>query len=338
MKYKILSINNSNVNNIGDYIQGLASSCFLPQNDGFINREKLKDYEGEECKMIMNGWYMHHPEQWPPSEKIHPLFVAFHINSSVANRMLSEEGIAYLKKHQPIGCRDQYTTDLLRDKGIDAYFSGCMTLTLGNTYHSDNKDDKTYFVDPVIPKPNGVFVLINVLILTLNYSVIKELSSRLYEGDTSFKKLIRTAGFFRLYSKIFTKDFLLDSEYINQESSKYTSGFNSDEERLKEAERLVRMYAKAKLVVTKRIHCALPCLGLGTPVIFTAKDKESEISACRFGGLIDLFNVVYCSNKGLDTSFVINEKINKSTIVENKDLWKPLSEELTNRCKEFVKQ
>ena len=67
MKYKLLGISTEEQVNIGDYIQALASSQFLPRIDGFIQREQLKDYDEEECKIIMNGWYIHHPEQWPHS-------------------------------------------------------------------------------------------------------------------------------------------------------------------------------------------------------------------------------------------------------------------------------
>ncbi|MHB9292886.1 hypothetical protein Holit_01999 [Hollandina sp. SP2] len=45
--------------------------------------------------------------------------------------MLSPAGIKYLKKHEPIGCRDYGTVKLLGKYGINAYFSGCLTLTLG---------------------------------------------------------------------------------------------------------------------------------------------------------------------------------------------------------------
>ena len=44
--------------------------------------------------------------------------------------MLSPEGIAYLQKHAPIGCRDHYTLQLLQKHQIPAYFSGCLTLSL----------------------------------------------------------------------------------------------------------------------------------------------------------------------------------------------------------------
>lgn len=48
MKYKLLAVSkfpNISGVNIGDYVQALASSQFLPHIDGFIDRdEDLKDY------------------------------------------------------------------------------------------------------------------------------------------------------------------------------------------------------------------------------------------------------------------------------------------------------
>jgi hypothetical protein len=38
--------------------------------------------------------------------------------------------------------------------------------------------------------------------------------------------------------------------------------------RREKAERLLSTYAGARCVVTSRLHCALPCLALGTPVLF----------------------------------------------------------------------
>ncbi|WP_264821067.1 polysaccharide pyruvyl transferase family protein [Acinetobacter schindleri] len=31
---------------------------------------------------------------------------------------------------------------------------------------------------------------------------------------------------------------------------------------------MLEKYSTAKLVITSRIHCALPCLAMGTPVIY----------------------------------------------------------------------
>lgn len=47
--------------NVGDYIQSIACCSFLSPTV-FINREKLDVYSGNPTKMIMNGWYMIHPE------------------------------------------------------------------------------------------------------------------------------------------------------------------------------------------------------------------------------------------------------------------------------------
>jgi exopolysaccharide biosynthesis predicted pyruvyltransferase EpsI len=40
--------------------------------------------------------------------------------------------------------------------------------------------------------------------------------------------------------------------------------------RLRKAIQLLRTYATAKSVITTRLHCALPCLAIGTPVLFIA--------------------------------------------------------------------
>ncbi len=62
MKYKLLAVSTESYLNIGDYIQALASSQFLPSTDGFIQREELNKYDGADAKVIMNGWYMHRPK------------------------------------------------------------------------------------------------------------------------------------------------------------------------------------------------------------------------------------------------------------------------------------
>lgn len=331
MNYKLLSIENKSVINIGDYVQALAASQFLPQVDGFVNREELYDYDGEECKVIMNGWYMHDPTKWPPSKKIIPLFVAFHLNTTAANQMLEKDGINYLKGHEPIGCRDLNTVELLRQKDIDAYFSGCLTLTLGRTYKNANKTDNVYFVDPVIPQ--GSFVK-DIAFMACNLRLVSKLSRKLLPGYAKYKQMIIAARFMRFYSKVFSKETIADAIYLSQQNAYYATLNN--EERLNEAERLVKLYAEALFVVTSRIHCALPCLGLETPVYFIQRENDDVISSCRFGGLIDLFNKVVISPTDLKCAFIHSGKISKYNIVMNSDKWKPLASALIQKCKEFT--
>jgi lipopolysaccharide biosynthesis glycosyltransferase/phage regulator Rha-like protein len=85
--------------------------------------------------LIAFGWYMH-PEfknlyNFPFPENIRPIFISFHINDRA---MLNEAAVQYLAKHAPIGCRDWSTVYTLREFGIPAFFSGCITTTLGKLF------------------------------------------------------------------------------------------------------------------------------------------------------------------------------------------------------------
>jgi hypothetical protein len=113
--------------NLGDHIQSIAAEQFLPRVDTYLDRDFLSMYSDVEAAIILNGWFMENPFMFPPPESLKPLLTSFHVADK---RLLSPAGIAYLKKHGPIGCRDFYTEELLKQHGIDAYFSGCLTLTL----------------------------------------------------------------------------------------------------------------------------------------------------------------------------------------------------------------
>ena len=51
---------------------------------------------------------------------------------------------------------------------------------------------------------------------------------------------------------------------------------------------LLDKYARAKLVITSRLHCALPCLSYGTPVLFSYYNMDDV----RFAGLLDSVSVL----------------------------------------------
>ena len=79
----------------------------------------------------------------------------------------------------------------------------------------------------------------------------------------------------------------------------YVSSNQSNEVLYAVAKSYLRKYATAKLVVTSRIHCALPCLALGTPVLFLMEgltDEEQHMS--RFRGVLDHINILTNQNKG----------------------------------------
>ena len=102
---------------------------------------------------------------------------------------------------------------------------------------------------------------------------------------------------------------------------------------------LIKRYAKAEMVVTSRIHCALPCLGLDTPVLFVDDKASPDYHRCRFDGLIELFNVVEYSEGMLDASKLScdnKRKISQNNMPKNKDLWRPIANNIITLCKTWM--
>jgi lipopolysaccharide biosynthesis glycosyltransferase len=97
-----------------------------------VNREfSSGDAVPPETWTIAFGWHMHPLYRrvcdFPYHPNLRPIFVAFHVNYAA---MLDDAGIAYLRKYGPIGCRDWTTVDLLLSRGVDAFFTGCLTPTI----------------------------------------------------------------------------------------------------------------------------------------------------------------------------------------------------------------
>lgn len=331
----IVNPNQYGLMNIGDYIQAQAASQYFDHIDEYIDRDyELSTYKGDPIRLIMNGWYMDHPENFPPSNKIVPLLVSIHINNYALPKILRDECIDYFKKHQPIGCRDMHTVDLLKKNGIDAYFSGCLTLTLGRKYKFKGKRKGIYMVEPFFSTYNlsrrPMLVLKALRTLLTHYKAIKIISQK--KKDLSFRSLLHNAIFFHEYSKFFDEKILIEAEYINQYNKDIAR--MSYQERLDYANKLINKYAQAELVITSRIHCGLPCLGLETPVIYTFNAQAETISTNRFGGLMDLFNTITWSKNHLISDY---PKITIHNIPQNKSSWRPIAEKLIKICEEFTK-
>jgi hypothetical protein len=148
-KFALLSYSTSN---LGDEIQSIAAQQFLPHTDLLIDRDTWTTNDGSSrgaFKIILNGWFSNKPENWPPPAFLSPCLVSMHMTrerpkpalSSPASEVLVEgESLEYLKRHQPVGCRDSWTLDLLGKHGVECYFSGCITLTLGAPDQGSRRD------------------------------------------------------------------------------------------------------------------------------------------------------------------------------------------------------
>lgn len=344
--------------NIGDYIQSLAQEQFWDHIDCFVDREHTNTVHsiqpGEKVNLIMNSWWMWSPENFPPSDDINPLFISFHISPSIEQRMMVKRSIEYLRKYQPIGARDKGTSAILDKYGIQNYFSGCLTLTLGLKYFSAEKTDHVYFVDPEYKlfAPRAYTQMIKALWSSFRYKrIIDKLESKfIFTKKTAFSRIsirlnkrICATLFYTQYCRFFDDEVLLNAEYITHLVN-VKNDYPTNEACLDYARELVRKYARARMIITSKIHAALPCLGLKTPVVFVNSQRiDSGTISGRLDGLLDFFNYqLNVTNKGLDAvtadmkKLVKNGPITNSTFLANSEAYLPYRDHLIETTRAFV--
>jgi len=127
MKFAVLS--HAVSDNIGNEIQSVAAEMLLPRVDMRIPITEMSTYRGEQALLVMNSFFSERAAL-PPSPNITPLYIAFYMGSAAQRKYATAECIEHFKRHQPIGCRDKVSVRFFHDLGIEAYYSGCLTLTM----------------------------------------------------------------------------------------------------------------------------------------------------------------------------------------------------------------
>lgn len=358
-----LIVFNSNPCNVGDYIQSLASSLFFDRIDRYIEREDISNISAKESiHTIMNAWWMW-SKQWPPSSVVNPLYISMHISPAASKWMLNEEGVAYFSKHNPVGCRDLNTLKMFQKKGIESYFSGCMTLTIGKQgkYITDKKSNEVIICDPYYNiNIKSLFGKGNCNLISLIITLIKErhffkkiyssfgYKHKMYNVNSKFLKKLghyfQLAYFYNSYSKLFSPDLIKGANYTSQwiENHNYTH-----EKLINKASQLVKRYAKAKMIITSRIHCALPSIGCETPVLFVTSSNLKSLTESPVGGRLDglsnFFNLIeYNDRNELNISDSVNfdkpDIIDSNFSFQNKKEYISYRDDLIERCRTFVEQ
>lgn len=165
------------------------------------------------------------------SDKIIPVFLGL----STLSQNYSAEDLNYLRRYEPIGCRDYHTMEGLRKNNILAYLNCCMTATFSKREQC-GEYNKIYCVD--VPE--------------------------------SFKKYIP--------QEILSHCIFLSHTFYPNELPEGPE---------KKAKDIFELYRNtAKMMITTRLHAALPCVAAGIPVILF-KDHLSY----RFTGLDRLIHV-----------------------------------------------
>ena len=87
-------------------------------------------------------------------------------------------------------------------------------------------------------------------------------------------------------------------------------------------------YARAKLVISTRLHGSLPCLAFNTPVIFINRKYDYR----RFPGLYELLNTIGINSEG---KFEIKVNIDDKGFVFNSKDYLEYSEKLKKYLENF---
>lgn len=286
MKYGLLVY--PETQNLGDDIQSYAALQFLPRVDYYLDREHLnlfRSQNGEQVAAIMNAWYMNNKFNWPPANAIAPLYVSVHFSQEdyfgINTRFLDDLGGNALQGYGSIGCRDVETFHMLQEKGIQSYFSACLTLTLPRKF--EKSVDFSYAC--LVNVPKEITACVSKICPDLN---IREMSQEPHKLNTL----------------TWNQRFRLVEEYLT-------------------------FYQNASFVLTTKLHCALPCLALGTPVLLLKDSSLYDLK--RFSGLDEF---LYVS----DTESFLSGKCSwqPNNPPPNSSAYLPYRESLIQKCTTFV--
>ncbi len=295
-------------NNLGDYIQSIATKEIIGEDSIGLDRENLHIYYGPNVYLIMNGWFMQNSRNWPPNPRIKPFFISFHINPSTKNNLFSKKGLEYFKKHEPIGCRDIYTHNLFQKRGIKSYFSGCLTLTLNNK--------KKHF------KKEGVLVI----------GALDRMKPKILLKNLFFETIKYPYKLFKYYrSKKRLDNFLIKTGFPKVSFKSQIVDFNQNGEKQRNllAKKQLNLIAQSKLVVTSRLHAALPAIAYGSKVIFLKDGLEHINHQSRLRGISDYF--YSCNTEDLNSLSLIDVKPKKDHRNIKKKLIESIDEFFKNK-------
>lgn len=229
MKYANIDFKACVINNIGDQLQILALDNIYhimgvkPDDIVYLDYHQLSDYSGEyvllPVVMPMSDYFPHgFADRF--SDRIIPVF--FGLTS--VKQTLSNEEVEYLKRWQPIGCRDEYTLNVLRKYGITSYLHGCSTITFPE--RSPGKYEKVYIVD-------------------VDQNLVEAIPAELKE-HAEFRTHLR-------------------ADISEDPKAAALKQYNEYKD-------------NARLIITSLLHCAVPCIAAGIPVILLKNNVSYRFS------------------------------------------------------------
>lgn len=293
MKYGVL-YNQNNIN-IGDDIQAYATMQYLPHVDYFIDREHIDEFRSDDeepVAVIMNAWYMWRKWNWPPSKYIVPKMIGFHY----ADHQLARQPGTPFKYEFLTGIGGEYLK-AYGPIGTRDFFPKEQLEALDIPAYLSGCITMTI---PNMPdtEDKGTYICL----VDLEERVTTKIQRLLENEDIEVRVMTHTRA--------------RDEEMTWEEREKIVK------------ERLL-IYQNARCVVTKKLHCSLPCLALGTPV-FLIKEMEDDI---RFSPYYDFLHRTTVTNFMND-----NYEYDFMNPLPNKEDFKALAQSLSEQCKKFIEE
>ena len=294
MKYGVIMYKNSE--NLGDDIQTYAAMQYLPQVDYFIDRESMDTFvpaEPEMVKVILNGWYLYDHLAWPPSDFIHPLITSVHFDTK--GRLYGGRNI---EQNHVLGYSG---ADFLREFGP----IGCRDYPTYELLQKNNIDSYFSSCLTLTIKPFAdVAKTDEILLVDICWD------DRLEPVREAIKKAAN------LPARVMTH--YSPRPMLEQMDSKTRMVF---------VESRLKAYQSARCVVTTRLHCALPCLALGTPVLLIKEDGTQN----RLDTFYPFFEHATLDElkNGKFTDFFFNPEKPKTG-------WEDIANAMRMKCMDFV--
>lgn len=191
------------------------------------------------CNVIYNGWFDGNYCLWPPPTYVNPFLISLHVNE-----VSKDDSYKWLDKYKR-------SFMSLADPSLSVFY---LNKSVGC------RDPHTY----KLMKDVAESYISGCLTTTLCCAQLTTSSrSGIYLVDVPASKL-----------KLVPKN-ILDA---SMELTHVYEG-NSDDHigKFERAYELLNLYARARLVITSRLHCALPCVAYGTTVVFCHDTTDVRI-------------------------------------------------------------
>lgn len=276
--------------NIGDDIQSYVAIRFLPKIDYYIEREKLDLFIPKKKEYILTIM-----NGWFLHSKIN-----FPLSPYIYPIYISTHFSAYNSG----GITDEYLNDFSK-KHLSKYAPiGCRDT--GTMELLKKKDIPNYFSgcltltierDKKIKKEDYICIV----------DIDEKAEKYVYDNFSSQTKIVKR------------------THKLNKEENRKLSW----EERFKNVKALLDVYQGAKLVITSRLHCALPCLALGTPVLLLY-DEDKLYTKDRLSDYAKLVN-------SLSTAEFLKsgkDKINSN--IENPKQYMEIRKNIINKVQQLI--